>query len=69
MQAVATQPLSAGALTQRRAVAQQPAHAPARPAVARRQAVRVRAEGEAAPAPGIETKGPNMQALKVGAAP
>ena len=68
MQAVATQSLCAGALTQRRAVPQLAA-APSRPAAARRQAVRVRAEGEAAPAPGIETKGPNMVALKVGVRP
>lgn len=45
---------------------QKASHVPAR-AAPRRAALRVRAEGEAA-ASGIETKGPNMKALKVGGA-
>lgn len=51
---------------QRRQAAKQLPQAAAKPVAARRQAVIVRAEGEGAAAPGIETKGPNMTALKVG---
>ncbi|PRW57104.1 beta-hydroxyacyl-ACP dehydratase [Chlorella sorokiniana] len=64
MQATVAHSCSAAALTQRRAAApKQLSQAAAKPS-ARRQAVRVRAEGEGAPATGIETKGPNMTALK-----
>ncbi len=65
MQATVALSGCAAGLTQRRAAPQKLSQAAAKPLAARRQAVRVRAEGEGAPAPGIETQGPNMTALKV----
>ncbi|KAI7835759.1 hypothetical protein COHA_010337 [Chlorella ohadii] len=64
MQATVALSGCAAGLTQRRATPQKLSQAAAKPVAARRQAVRVRAEGEGAPAAGIETQGPNMTALK-----
>ncbi|KAL4447994.1 hypothetical protein ABPG75_005213 [Micractinium tetrahymenae] len=63
MQATIAQLSSSAVVGQRRAVPQQRSHAIATAPMRSRRAVAVRAEGEAAGS-GIETKGPNMKALK-----
>lgn len=63
MQAAFVQLSSSAAVGQRHAVPQQRAHAIVAAPKRARRAVAVRAEGEAA-GTGIETKGPNMKALK-----